>query len=98
MSRNRLATIAVTVAASLVAAAPALAHSSGAPEVTQKTLEIEELGPKYLLGAQPAYVTPVQASQIEQSCPKYSFVASHTQSRAQQARDKTELCPSPHSV
>jgi hypothetical protein len=74
MNRSRIATFAVTAAASLLASAPAMAHSIGTPQVTQKTLEIEQLGPKYLLISRPTQVSPEQASRIEQYGPKYCWV------------------------
>jgi hypothetical protein len=79
MTRSRIATIAAAAAAtaSLIAAAPALSHSSGTPEVTQRTIEIEQLGPKYLLKARPTQLSAEQASRIEQSGPKYLLARPH---------------------
>jgi hypothetical protein len=74
MTRITLATIAVTAAAILFVAAPALAHSGGAPEVTQRTLKIEELGPKFLLHATPNQLSTEQARRIEQLGPKDCWV------------------------
>jgi hypothetical protein len=81
MTHNRLATVAFA-AAMLIAAAPALAGSAGAGQVTPRTLLIEELGPKYLLtkGAHWPRVRDFQkvarprtddALQLEQLGPKY---------------------------
>lgn len=74
MSRITLATIAVTAAVGLSVAAPALAHNSRAPEVTERTLRIEELGPKYLLHRRPTQLSPERASNIEQLGPKNCLV------------------------
>jgi hypothetical protein len=49
MTRSRLAIVALA-AAMLIAAAPALAGNGGSTPVTDKTLQMEQLGPKYLLG------------------------------------------------
>ena len=48
MTHSRLATVALT-AVMLIAATPALAGNGGATPVTGKTLQVEQLGPKYLL-------------------------------------------------
>lgn len=74
MSRITLATIAVTAAVGLSLAAPALAHNGRAPEVTERTLKIEELGPKYLLHARTTQLSPERASRIEQFGPKNCLV------------------------
>jgi hypothetical protein len=74
MTRITLATIAVTAAAGLSVAPPAFAHSGGTPEVTQRTLKIEELGPKFLLHARPRQLSPERASRIEQLGPKDCWV------------------------
>ena len=74
MIRITLATIVVTAAVGLSVAVPASAHSGRAPEVTQKTLEVEELGPKYLLQARTTQLRPEQASRIEQLGPKACWV------------------------
>ena len=80
MTNSRLAAVGFT-AAMLIAAAPALAGSTGAG-VTARTLRIEELGPKYLL-QKGTYWPPVhefrriattptdKKSEIEQLGPKY---------------------------
>jgi hypothetical protein len=74
MSRITLATIAVTAAVGLSVAAPALAHSGGTPQVTERALKIEELGPKYLLHARPTQLSHERASRIEQFGPKNCLV------------------------
>lgn len=74
MTRITLATIAVTAAAGLSVAAPALAHSGGTPDVTERTLKIEELGPKFLLHSRPTHLSPARASRIEQLGPKNCLV------------------------
>lgn len=74
MPRITLATIAVTAAVGLSVAAPALAHSRGTPEVTERALVIEELGPKYLLHARPTQLSQERASRIEQFGPKNCLV------------------------
>ena len=50
MTHSRLATVALAVAM-LIAATPALAGNRRATPVTDKTLQVERLGPKHLLGA-----------------------------------------------
>jgi hypothetical protein len=50
MTHSRLATVALA-AAMLIAATPALAGNGRATPVTDKTLQVERLGPKHLLGA-----------------------------------------------
>ena len=50
MTHSRLATGALT-AAMLIAATPALAGNGGATPATGKALQVEQLGPKQLLGA-----------------------------------------------
>ena len=49
MTHTRFATVALT-AAMLIAATPALAGNGGATPLTSKTLRVEQLGPKHLLG------------------------------------------------
>jgi hypothetical protein len=74
MSRITLAMIAVTAAVGLSVAAPALAHSGDTPQVTERTLKIEELGPKYLLHRSATQLSPERASKIEQLGPKNCLV------------------------
>jgi hypothetical protein len=50
MTHSRLATVALATAM-LIAATPALAGNGRATPVTDKTLQVERLGPKHLLGA-----------------------------------------------
>jgi hypothetical protein len=48
MSHSRLVTVAV--ASAMLFTAPALAGNGGATPAAVKTLRVEQLGPKYLLG------------------------------------------------
>lgn len=74
MTRITFAMIAVTAAVGLSVAAPALAHSGSTPELTERALKIEELGPKYLLHASPTQLSHERASRIEQFGPKNCLV------------------------
>ena len=79
MTHSRLATVALT-AAMLIAATPALAGNGGA--TPGKALQVERLGPKYLLGAESARTpstTPLTRTrpvtsrtlEVEELGPKY---------------------------
>ena len=81
MTHSRLATIALT-AAMLIAATPALAGNGGKTAAVGNTRQVEQLGPKHLLGLRSPRTRPITPTtgaipitfrtlEVEELGPKY---------------------------